>query len=131
MALSCDGQPTSTDPSERVVAAYIFLEQNRVKADEFVGAVTLCDSTGRCSPAGFVEGLQSASVVPDEDGGWGLALQFDRSAADEVLDRLEAALQDRAGRLDLGEVDFLFGNDVWPWCNDEPDCLTVDESSSG
>ena len=120
------------DPdSESVVAAYVFLHADRFEANEFVDPIVMCNGWGRCTDAGFVYGLQAASVSRMASGGWALELEFNRDVSGTDTAALQAELNRRAETLGLGTFKVLNGSDEWPSCRGEPDCLTVDESTKG
>jgi hypothetical protein len=115
------------DP-DAIVAAYLFLHEDRREANDYWDPITMCNGYSRCSASGFVHGLQGASASRVASGGWAIELEFDRGVSAADIAALQAELDRRAGALGLGSVTLLRGGDQWPSCRGEPDCLTVDES---
>lgn len=110
------------------VAAYLFLDDDRSVADDLVSPMTMCNGFVRCTDAGFVGGLMSASVSSVSTGGWALEVEFNRSTSGDDRAALVEELERRTASLALGPLVLLEGGDEWPSCRQPPDCLTVDES---
>ena len=124
---SCsDDGPVGAATQRNAVAAYVALDADRGVADDLSHALTRARDNEPSSPAGSIQGLRSWSRVRDETGITGTRLIFQANATE--ADR--ALLAAHARELGLGEPIWLGRADLWPDCDDEPDCDKVGDSES-
>jgi hypothetical protein len=122
------GRPDAAVPT----AAHVALGEDRVVADAHVDPLVRCNGWRRCTDAGFLYGLRSASVSRVSGvGGWALELKFDPLASPDATHQLQQELERRAHDAGLPAVRFLDDADEWPSCAGSDGCPTVRASREG
>lgn len=125
---SCGDESSSSAvvaTSEDAVAAYVFVGKQSLDPGAWDQLLS-CKSDPPCTSSGLLPGVASAATTRDHDRGWGVRILLfaDASAADR------SRLRSRTTAAGLGEPQWLAGDDWWPSCDGEPDCVRVKDSSS-
>lgn len=124
--VGCADNPSpGTATAANAVAAYVGLDTEFVAAGDLNSSLTMAGPGEPASPAGFVEGVRSTSLVYDAGAEeYGVRIVFQRDVPTESRNLLE----DKAGRLGVGPISWLNVADHWPNCSTEPDCELVGDS---
>lgn len=127
-----DNEPRSTPSNTAVVdhaGAYVFLDKDRSKADEFWDPLLSCVGDPPCDASGSLPGVAlMLSARHQHDEGWGIKVVFDPELSSEATATLVQRLTERASAAGVAPWTFLRTTDPWPSCAGDEDCLTVEET---
>ena len=122
---ACGGDAAAGEATaSNATAAYVILDEDAFVADDFLDPLTKAPAGEPSTPAGFIPGLRSTSVVRDLEGVFGVRIVFQTEVG--VADR--DLLFRRSQSLGLSLI-WLGPDDRWPDCLGEADCQRVSEAA--
>ena len=113
-AAACAGMSEGEANAADAKGAYVTLDADAFVADGYLDPLTKATIGEASTPAGFIPGLRSTSVVRDAQGVFGVQIVFQEDATAAHRDRLRG----RATSLGLS-ITWLGPDDRWPDCLEE------------